>query len=197
MKDWPVKFDVIVMNPPYQLQDPDRENPNVKNQTMNIWPKFISAAFKMLKPGGVIAAITPTGWTTPSGNLKGDYKIDGEGRLADVFAKYKTYADVRNVAQHFPKIGSTFGYVVIDTSKKGGITFSNEEDTKFFSEYGFLPKSGLKEVRHQLSRKNNLGKFFEMRRGAYKSGKPSYDGWRVSLPISRSLTPDNIVVLKD
>jgi len=64
------KFDVVVMNPPYQ--------PSVKNKDdaggsssrgLSIWPKFVQLAIDATKDNGYIAAIHPTKWRKPEDEM--------------------------------------------------------------------------------------------------------------------------------
>jgi hypothetical protein len=62
------KFDIIVQNPPYQ-----KESDN-KKQTHPIWHFFIERSIKLLKKGGYLCAIHPSGWRAVSGMFKGIQK---------------------------------------------------------------------------------------------------------------------------
>ena len=59
-----MKFDVVVMNPPYQIKvGPKKTEP--------IWQKFVDKTFsEWLKVDGFLAAVHPSGWRAPSGRFK-------------------------------------------------------------------------------------------------------------------------------
>jgi hypothetical protein len=56
-----MKFDVIVTNPPYQMVTNGNSNP--------IWHKFILKSFDLLKEGGNLVAVHPSGWRDISGTF--------------------------------------------------------------------------------------------------------------------------------
>ena len=150
-----MEFDVVLGNPPYQ---DTKEDGTRKSKTVNLWSKFISLAMDISSPTGRVAMITPNSWLSPSADLSGEHKIDGESRLWDVFNSYSTYANVIDVAQHFKGVGSTFGYFVVDKSKHDGLRFSDGADTSL----GFLPKSNIDIVRKKLSSAGNIGESYEV-----------------------------------
>jgi len=65
MKFWGVeKFDVIVMNPPYQMQ----QEGNTKTQTL--WDKFVIKTIDQLVEGGYLVAVHPSSWRDVKGMFK-------------------------------------------------------------------------------------------------------------------------------
>ena len=58
-----MKFDVIIGNPPYQLQ----VGPN---KTQAIWHKVVDKCLDLLGKGGSMTMIHPSGWRNPSGIFK-------------------------------------------------------------------------------------------------------------------------------
>lgn len=58
-----MKFDVIVGNPPYQMQ----VGPN---KTETIWDKFVINSFKHLNDDGYLAFVHPSGWRNVDGKFK-------------------------------------------------------------------------------------------------------------------------------
>jgi hypothetical protein len=178
-----MKFDVVIGNPPYQEM---KEDGTRKGKGVNLWSKFISLGMNIAKDGGKVAMITPTSWISPSIDLSGQYKVNGEERLWNVFNSYSTYANVIDVAKHFKGVGSTFGYFIVDKSKHDGLKFSDGADTSL----GFLPKSGQEECLEKLSKTNNIGDNYEIARN-------NTSEWRVSVPITRTLSESSIEILKD
>jgi hypothetical protein len=68
--EWkPTKFDVIVMNPPYQVL----KEGNKKSQPL--WDKFVIKALFDLVEGGYLVAIHPDGWRSVSGAFKNVKKV--------------------------------------------------------------------------------------------------------------------------
>ena len=66
LRDWKDnEFDVVLANPPYQAQnpnDPDGFQPKSHSQ----WKKFLELFFTLAKEGGMIGAVTPGSWKSPS-----------------------------------------------------------------------------------------------------------------------------------
>jgi tRNA1(Val) A37 N6-methylase TrmN6 len=180
-KEWNMKFDVVVGNPPFQQS---KKNGKRKDQASNLWSKFWSKSFSITTNNGIIAFITPTTWTSPSGDLKGKFRIGKTTRLWDVFSRYTSYANIVDVAKHFPGVGSSFGYVIVDKSSSHGLVFSDNSDISL----GFLPKNNIDDVKKQLSKTNNLGNNFKIDQG----NKPTL---RVSIPMSKALKEDRIEIL--
>ena len=178
---WNMKFDIIVGNPPFQESKDGGER---KDQASNLWSKFWARSFRLVKPGGQIAFITPTSWLSPSADLKGKDKVNGHDRLWDVFNDYTSRANVVDVSKHFPGVGSSFGYVHVDTAGKQGLSFSDGSVTAL----GFLPKSNFVAVSQQLCKINNIGAKFNVD----QSNSPDL---RVSSPMTRKLVEDNIEIL--
>jgi hypothetical protein len=58
-----MKFDVIVGNPPYQMKRGDSD------ATIAIWDRFVLKSFQLLKSGGYLAMIHPSGWRNASGRF--------------------------------------------------------------------------------------------------------------------------------
>ena len=102
-----MKFDVVTGNPPYQ----DSKNNDIAS---NLWSKFWVKALRLTKDDGVVSLITPFSWCSPSQDFK---KIadayEGDRRLWDTFNRFTSIADVENVKQYFPGVGSSFSRVTV------------------------------------------------------------------------------------
>jgi hypothetical protein len=103
-----------------------------------------------------------------------------------MFDDYTSVANITDVAQHFAGVGSSFGYVIVDKSGSAGLSFTDSSPT----ELGFLPKSGIDEVKKYLHKQNNLGNNFKIN----QSNTPDI---RVSIPMTRALkSADMIEILQ-
>ena len=180
-KEWNMKFDVVVGNPPFQESKEDGER---KDQASNLWSKFWAKGIRITKPDGVVALITPTSWLSPSADLKGKDKINNHDRLWDVFNDYSSSANITDVSKHFPGVGSSFGYVIVDKSGNSGLSFTDGSPTTL----GFLPKSNFQTVVIQLDKTNNLGSKFLI-------NQDNTPDLRVSVPMTRKLEADSIEIL--
>lgn len=182
--DWnpDMRFDVIVGNPPYQDAHSDGGR---RDQASNLWSRFWSESFRRLAPGGSVCLITPTTWCSPSADLRGADRIQGHDRLWEVFSQYTSRARVEGVADHFPGVGSSFGYVWVDTSGDAGLTFNPPRPT----DLGFLPVSGQDRVAAELDPHDNLGQHFTIN----QDNSPDL---RVSIPMTRVLEDPSIEILQ-
>lgn len=176
-----MKFNILG-NPPFQSVDSTGKR---KDQASNLWSQFWKKSFEISDDNSVISLVTPTSWLSPSADFKNsaDY-IMGHNRLWDVFDNYSSYSDVITVKNHFPSVGSTFGYVVVDRSSNNGLTFSDGAST----ELGFRPNSNHDVVVKELNLTDNLEKYFSID----QSNTPDI---RVSIPMTRTLVADSIEIL--
>jgi hypothetical protein len=143
------KFDVVVMNPPYQANSKDGGQ---KGTRTHIWHKFVKKAFSIVKEDGFICSINPGGWRRPAGNFK---EIGDEMMMRQIH-----YLEIHNISDGQKTFGVTTGYdwfvlqnakntkktIVIDANDvKSEIDLSNmkaipngliEEITSLFAEQG-------------------------------------------------------------
>jgi 23S rRNA A1618 N6-methylase RlmF len=184
IKEWGMKFDVVVGNPPFQETKEDGDR---KDQASNLWSKFWALSIKRLtKSDSIIALITPTSWLSPSADLTGKNKIEHEDRLWNVFNKHTSYANVVDVSKHFQGVGSSFGYVIVDKKGTAGLKFSDGADTSL----GFLPRSNFAKVKQELSQTDNIGSHFAVD----QDNDPG--GIRVSIPMTRKIIDSSIEILQ-
>ena len=169
-------FDVIIGNPPFQK---NQKNPNAKGK--GLWPKFWE---KSLEHADKIILITPSTWISASGT-KIRYKNKSQ-KLWDIFDQYSSYADVDNVQRHFPKIGSSFGYVYVDKSGSDGLKFSNPLP-KIWQDVGFRPTytTNMDEIAKNLCMENNLQSISEFSHTGRSRGKSR-------VVIQRNSSPNQI-----
>ena len=101
--DWgPMKFDVIVGNPPYQ----DENKPN----SHNLWTKFVEKSFTLVAPGGHLAFVTPN--------------VGLRAGVLNVFQNnHVVWYNGVDIKQHFPGVGSTFcAWMIQNTPKTDALT---------------------------------------------------------------------------
>lgn len=122
-----MKFDVIVGNPPYQKSDDE-------SSFTNLWADFVHKAFGMSKQ--YVAMITPKTW----GN-----QVTKENPSSQVFGYIRKFGVVVNIDEcrkHFPSIGSSFSYYVLDKNKKEAgcrLTTDSGELNIVWDEIPFIP----------------------------------------------------------
>jgi hypothetical protein len=178
-----MKFNLILGNPPFQETKEDGDR---KDQASNLWSDFWSSAISQSKDDATVALITPTSWLSPSADLRGKTKVDGEDRLWNIFDRYTSHAKVRGVKDHFPGVGSSFGYVVVDKSGSKGISFDDGSDTRL----GFLPKSGSEEVFNNIGNGTTIGDTFIV-------NQSNEQRLRVSVPMTRKVSEESVEILRD
>lgn len=68
-KKWPIQFDVIVGNPPYNALGSKKVPTNKKDKKekdgLTTWPDFVYHSLKLLRPGGYLCMIIPSIWLKP------------------------------------------------------------------------------------------------------------------------------------
>jgi hypothetical protein len=106
-----MKFDYVIGNPPYQ----DSSHTEKKN---TLWRKFLDLSLKLSKEEtGIISFVIPSSWM-------------GSKKLLDsIFLNNNLlYVNKDECKRHFPRVGSTFSYFVMQTSSyKGETKFKNKE----------------------------------------------------------------------
>ena len=96
-----MKFDCLVTNPPYQ----DSSHVEKKN---TLWRKWISFNEKIVKNNGITSLVIPSSWMGSGPILKENFLENGE-------VKYNiTYINRDECKKHFPNVGSTFSYFVME-----------------------------------------------------------------------------------
>jgi len=97
MKDMGVdKFDVIVMNPPYQMLKEGNTN------SQSLWDKFVIKAVTELVDGGYLVAVHPDGWRSVG---KGFNKVKQVLK-----SKQMTYLEVHSQKDGLKTFGATTSY---------------------------------------------------------------------------------------
>lgn len=96
-----MKFDCLVTNPPYQ----DSSHKEKKN---TLWRKWLTFNEKIVNKGGVFSLIIPSSWMGSSPVLKENFLIEKK-------IKYNiTVINRDECKKHFPSIGSTFSYFIME-----------------------------------------------------------------------------------
>lgn len=152
------KFDVVVMNPPYQTNNPGEK------KTHPIWDKFVKKTLELTVEGGYMVAVHPSGWRNVDGRFKDtqilmrskqmlSLEIHNEKDGIKTFGaetRYDFYC-IRNVEnKHTTKI----------KSQSGIIEFVNVFDKEFIPNdnfdkiYKLVAKPGEEKVEILYSRSN-------------------------------------------
>lgn len=138
-KEFNMKFDVIVGNPPYGASDSEGR----KDQANNLWSKFTKKGFDVLDDGGFLAFVTPNSWLSPAADIgKGKHGIRF---FNDYFQHYATHVlNVNECGKHF-NVGSTFSYFVVEKTPANNfqtkVITDDSEYTIDLKTIEYLPKS--------------------------------------------------------
>ena len=91
-----MKFDCVVMNPPYQTKS------DIKNEkTQPVWDKFIEKALSICKDDGFLASVNPSGWRS-TGDIFDAAKIIKEKQIE--------YLEIHNEQDGIKTFGATTRY---------------------------------------------------------------------------------------
>jgi hypothetical protein len=126
-----VQFDVIVGNPPYQIDD----------SSLNLWPLFVDKSFEILKPNGFLAMVTPATWMRPSNDIKRSKKEGGSRQIfSDYMQPHQTLIIDCGTAKKYFTVGSTITWYVIQNTPA-------HTDTKIIDQTGNATSVDLKLFR--------------------------------------------------
>jgi len=96
-----MKFDCLLTNPPYQ----DSSHSEKKN---TLWRKWISFNDKLINENGIFSLVIPSSWMGSPPVLK-EYFLEDKKIKPNI-----KYINRDECKKHFPNVGSTFSYFVIE-----------------------------------------------------------------------------------
>jgi len=139
-----VKFDVVVMNPPYQANI--KKEANSKMQASGghtIWDKFVKMSFTLAKESGYICSVHPPRWRKPE-DVLGKIMRDKELLFLRIFNKQQgedifgatTRVDWYVLKNCKPEKNHTVE-VVFEDSKQTTITVDDFSNLPFFPNFDF------------------------------------------------------------
>ena len=99
-----MKFDCLLTNPPYQ----DSSHTEKKN---TLWRKWLSFNEKLINDDGIFSLVIPSSWMGSSPILKEHFITDGK------IKRNITFINRDECKKHFPGVGSTFSYFVIENKE--------------------------------------------------------------------------------
>jgi hypothetical protein len=123
------KFDVVVMNPPYQ---------NSENKRTPLWKKFVENSMQIIKDGGYLSAVHPCSWRKPNADL---YSVFTDNNLQ--FLSIHNQKD----GQRIFGAGTRFDWYIMQKSHNSEETVVVDEKGKTFKinlkKYPYLPHGCL------------------------------------------------------
>jgi hypothetical protein len=139
-----MQFDVVLGNPPYQIKVGDKK-------TEPIWNKFFHKSLSLLKEGGYMSLIHPSGWR----NIEGKFSD-----VKDIIKKKKLhYLSINNEKKGMEIFGAEtrFDYYLLENTVNDGvlteITFQDGTvDEVDLSNIGFIPNGSLSEVQSLIAK---------------------------------------------
>jgi hypothetical protein len=130
-----VGFDVVMGNPPYQLKVGDRK-------TQPLWHSFVIHSLTILKTGGYLNFVHPSGWRSPEGVFKNVLNlIQGKNLKYLCMNTFKKGQEVFNVGTNFDY------YVLQNTIYPNNITtitdINGKTIEKNINSWKFIPSGGF------------------------------------------------------
>ncbi len=134
-----MEFDVILGNPPYQLKVGDKK-------TEPLWNKFFHKSLSLLKEGGYLSLIHPSGWR----NIEGKFSD-----IKDIIKGKKLhYLSINNEKKGMEIFGAEtrFDYYLLENTSNDGtlteIIFQDGTiDNVDLSNIDFIPNGSLDEIK--------------------------------------------------
>jgi len=145
MKNLGKKFDVVVMNPPYQAPKVGKTAHKLGGQA-TLWGKFVHKSLDLCKTGGYIASVHPANWRRPEHEM-----------WTPLASKDMRYLSIHSAEEGNKVFGAStrFDWYVICNQPNGGETLVNDEhgnNVKInLKEWPFLPNFSYEVIRKILA----------------------------------------------
>jgi len=141
-----VKFDVVVMNPPYQTKSNDKYK-----KTQAIWPAFVRLAFQHCEDNGYVAAVHPSGWRNISGAYKDIQFLLKYKQM--LFLKMHSYKEGNKIFG----ANTNFDYYCIKNTRNNNqlTTIICEDLSKYsldISKMDFIPSENITEIQSVIAK---------------------------------------------
>lgn len=135
-EDIPVKFDVIVGNPPYQSDDAKVTNGGTNRK---LWPLFLAKAFSYLQVKGYLGFVIPNTWCSGAKN-----PLDSTNIFKDYIKKKNLiWLDTQIKQRCFPDVSiGISAFVLQNTDAHPNSVEINGQKIKNFQSWDFIPKIG-------------------------------------------------------
>jgi hypothetical protein len=145
-EEFNMKFDVVIGNPPYQVKVGEIN-------TEPIWDKFVLKTFEVVKEGGYVSLIHPSGWRSPKGRFK---------RIQNLLRSKKIhYLNLNdfNEGQKTFGVGTNFDFYCVqnindDTEITEVVSIDNEVFNIDLNKFNFIP-NGMFELFGELIADDN------------------------------------------
>ena len=127
------EFDAIIGNPPF--------NKISSNKSCPLWNTFVVKMFSILKEGGYLSFITPTGWRAPKGRFRNIFNLIMDKKLI-----YLNMNSLEDGHRDF-NVAISYDYYIVNNVINDNKTKTNIVDVKDnnydinLSKWGFIPYS--------------------------------------------------------
>lgn len=167
-KNWNMKFDVVVGNPPFQ---------NITATTQKgkkIWPKFVMLLKDIVKENGIYAYVVPLAWIRGEKTYSGVSRPTPASLREDFFSKQNLlYVNIDTISHYF-KVGESFSYFIGKNEKYQNKTIVENKNGTMeinYEELPFIP-TNLDDISLNIYNKtiwSNLPKIDLLHGSGYKS----------------------------
>lgn len=153
--NFPIKFDIILGNPPYQYKEP-----NKKSQT--IWHLFIKRSYnELINHNGFLLFVHPSAWRDIKGNMR--FIFDIYKKLNMIYLNMNDYKKGKKV---FDGVGTNFDYYLVqNTLTNDNITIINDIDDNEYNinlnEWIFIPSGKFNQFKLLLAKTDNTNVIYD------------------------------------
>jgi len=139
------KFDVVVMNPPYQ----GATKKNEKTGASAIWQKFVDTAISVCDDNGYVAAVHPAGW-------RGNGQFEETGKT--IRSKQVRYLEIHDMSDGLKTFGAStrYDWYVLQNCNCNESTIVKDQNGKKYdvrlSEMPIVPNCSITDVQNLIAK---------------------------------------------
>jgi len=163
-KEFNMKFDVVIGNPPYQKKVGPKK-------TEAIWPKFVEKSFDICKESGYVSLIHPSGWRNVDGKFKETQKL-----LLSKDVKYLEMHNEKDGQKYFNATTSFDWYIVENVGGCNGNTetmgWGGNSSRQYLNNLEFIPNGMFDEVLSLVAKEGDETVSVLYSRSDYGTDKP-------------------------
>ena len=161
IKEKDMKFDVVVGNPPYQKSASDGGK-----KTEPIWHLFVEKSLNILKDGGHLGMVHPSGWRNVDGKFKNTQKLLMENTI--------NYLEMHDAVDGTAMFGvsTTYDWYSLEKTPnvtKSKTTINNGDYEIYINSMQFIPNGHFSEISNLIATHDEARTTVLHSRGAYGS----------------------------
>jgi len=147
-----MKFDVVLINPPYESKEEDRGIHGGNNK--KLWKEFLTLSLSMLKEDGHLIFLSPTSWANGAKNPHNNINI-----FQDYIKELEVIDIDMNADKHFPGKSTNISCIILQNKKRiSKLTKVNNIELDL-SKFEMLPKNVDNITLSIFNKISNLDKF--------------------------------------